>query len=78
MGKKTADSHKPDEPNTVGKLTSKILENLDIDKLADSVAEQIGERIIANFAMDALVDKIFQKYQLELQAQITEAIIQQL
>ena len=76
MGKKTADS-KPDEPK-MSKLTGKILEKLDIDKLADSVAEQIGERIMANFAINSLVDGLLQKYQHELQAQITEAIVDRL
>ena len=76
MGKKTADS-KPDEPK-MSKLTGKILEKLDIDKLADSVAEQIGERIMADFAINSLVDGLLQKYQHELQAQITEAIVERL
>ena len=77
MGKKPADSSKLDEPK-LGKLTTKILETLDIDKLTDSVAEQIGERIMSNFAISDLVDKLCQKYQQELHAQITAAIIQQL
>lgn len=76
MGKTTADS-RPDEPK-LGKLTTKILETLDIDKLTDSVAEQIGERIMSNFAISDLVDKLCQNYQQELHAQITEAIIEQL
>ena len=69
--------NKPDEPK-MSRLTSKILENVDVDRLADSVAQQIGERIMTNFAISDLVDKLFQKYQQELQTQITEAIIQQL
>ena len=78
MAKKTADNSKPDEPKTVSKLSAKILENIDVEMLTDSVAQQIGERIMANFAVSDLVDKLFQKYQQELQAQIIEAIIQRL
>ena len=81
MGKKSVDPESKSiagEPKLMGKLANKIMHNLDIDKLADSVAEQIGERIIANFATSELVDKLFQKYQEELQANITEAIIQRL
>ena len=62
----------------MSRLTSKILENFDVDRLADSVAQQIGERIMTNFAISDLLGKLFQKYQQELQTQITEAIIQQL
>ena len=68
---------KSDEPK-MGKMVAKILENIDVDGLADSVAQQIGERIMSNFAIRDLVDKLFEKYQQELQTQITEAIIQQL
>ena len=78
MGKKTADNSKPDESKPMSKLATKILENIDADKLTDSVAQQIGEQIMANFAISDLVYKLFQTYQQELQAQITEAIIQRL
>ena len=74
MPKKTPSA---DEPK-LGKLANKIMQNLDIDKLADSVADQISERIMANFATSDLVDRLFQKYQAELQASITEAIVQRL
>ena len=67
-----------DQPKLMGKLANKIMLNLDIDKLADSVAEQIGERIMPNFATSDLVDKLFQKYHDELQASIMDAIIQRL
>lgn len=76
MGKKTADI-KTDEPK-MSNLTSKILDKLDIDQLADSVAEQISERIMANFAISVLVDRLLQKYQHKLQAHITEAIVDRL
>ena len=82
MGKKSVDPESKNiagEPKLMCKLANtKIMQNLDIDKLADSVAEQIGERIMANFATSELVDKLFQKYQEEFQANITEAIIQRL
>ena len=75
MGKILA--NRSDEPK-MGKLVAKILENIDVDGLADSVAQQIGARIMSNFAICELVDKLFEKHQQELQTQITEAIIQQL
>ena len=81
MGKKSFEPESKkfaDEPKLMGKLANQIMLNLDIDKLADSVAEQIGERIMANFATSDLVDKLFQKYHDELQASIMDAIIQRL
>ena len=75
MGKTNMDSS---NELKLSKLTGKILESIDIDRLVDSVAEQIGERIMSNFAISDLVDKLFQKYQEELQTQIAEAIVQQL
>ena len=78
MAKKTADHSKPDEPKPVSKLSAKIFEDIDGDMITDSAAQQIGERIMANFAISDLVDKLFQKYQQELQSQIIEAIIQRL
>ena len=59
MGKKSLEPESKniaDQPKLMGELANKIMLNLDIDKLADSVAEQIGERIMANFATDDLVD----------------------
>ena len=67
-----------DESKLVGKLTSKIMHNLDIEKLAESVADQISERILATFATSDLVDILLQKYQEEVQASITEAILERL
>ena len=81
MGKKSVDPESKSiagEPKLLGKLANKIMLNLAIDKPADSVVEQIGERIMANFATSNLVDKLFQKYYDELQARITEVIIQRL
>ena len=75
MAKKTPSA---DEPKLLGKLTSKIMHNLDIDKLAESMADQICERIVANFATSDLMDRLFQKYHEELQASITEAILERL
>ena len=62
MGRKTLEPESKsiaDQPKLMGKLANEIMLNLDIDKLADSVAEQIGERNMANFATSDLVDKIF-------------------
>ena len=64
MGKKSLEPESKiiaDQPKLIGKLANKIMLNPDIDKLADSVAEQIGERIMANFATSDLVDKLFPK-----------------
>ena len=59
-------------------FSNKIMQNLDIDKLADSVAGQLSERMMANIATSELVDRIFQKCHDELRTSITEAIIQRL
>ena len=79
MGKKTVDSSKPGEPEqTRGKLVNRIIQNIDIDNLVDSVADQLSEKIFAKFPLSDVEDKLFDKYQEELQASIMEAIIQQL
>ena len=80
MGKETAEQRKnsADEPNLLGRLTGKLVENLDIHKLSDSVADQISERIASNFKTSDLVDRLLEKYYDEIQAAMTEAIIQRL
>ena len=60
MGKKITEV-RTDEPKAMSKLTSRILEKVDIDKLADSVADQIGNRIMSEFAITTLVDRLLQK-----------------
>ena len=84
MGKETVEQRKnsADEPKLLGRLTGKLvscsLESLDILKLSDSVADQICERIASNFETTDLVDRLLDKYHEEIQAAITEAIIQRL
>ena len=73
-------SNKPpaDESKVVGKLTNKIVQNLNMDRLSDVVAEQISEKIMSNFRASYIVDKLLYKYREQLHDSITEAIVQQL
>ena len=50
MGKETVEQlkHSADDPKLLGRLTRKLVENLDILKLSDSVADQLSERIASN------------------------------
>ena len=67
-----------DEPKLLGRLTDKLVENIDINKLSDSVADQISERIASNCKTSDLVDRLLEKHYDEIQAAMTEAIIQRL
>ena len=80
MGKESVEQlkHSANDPTLLGRLTRKLVENLDIHKLSDSVAEQISERIASNFKTSDLVDRLLEKYHEEIQAAITEAIIHRL
>ncbi len=80
MGKETVEQlkHSADDPKLLGRLTRKLVENLDILKLSDSVADQLGERIASNFKTSDLVDRLLEKYHEEIEAAITEAIVHRL
>ena len=80
MGKNAVEQikHSADKPTLLGRLTDKLVDRLDINKLSDNVADQLGERIASNFKTSDLVDRLLEKYHEEIQAAITEAIIQRL
>ena len=67
-----------DEPNLLGRLTGKILETIDFHELSDSVADQLGERIASKIQTCDLVDRLLEKYQLDIQAAVVEALVQRL
>ena len=67
-----------DEPKLLARLTGKVLENLDMHALSDSVADQISEKVASKIQTCDLVDRLLQKYQEEIEAAITEAIVQRL
>ena len=80
MGKETMEQYEnsADESKLLGKLTCKILETIDFQELSESVADQISEQIASKIQTCELVDRLLQKYQEEIQAAITEAIVQRL
>ena len=80
MGKNAVEQikHSADKPTLLGRLTDKLVDRLDIHKLSDSVADQLGEGIASNFKTSDLVDRLLEKYHEEFQAAITEAIIHRL
>ena len=80
MGKEAVEqfTHSADDPKLLGRLTRKLVENLDILKLSDSVADQISERVASKFKTSDLVDRRLEEYHEEILAAITEAIIHRL
>ena len=80
MGKEKMEQYEDsaDEPKLLGRLTCKILETIDFQELSESVAEQISEKVASKIQTCDLVDRLLQKYQEEIEAAITEAIVQRL
>ncbi len=76
--KGTMGENSADEPKLLGRLTDKLVDRLDINKLSDSVADQICERVASNFKTSDLVDRLLDNYHERIQAAIAEAIIQRL
>ena len=80
MGKETVEQYEnsADESKLLGRSTCKILETTDFQELTESVAEQISEKVASKIQTCDLVDRLLQKYQEEIEAAITEAIVQRL
>ena len=80
MGKETMEQYEnsADDAKLLNKLTCKILETIDFQELSESVANQISVQIASKIQTCELADRLLQKYQAEIQAAITEAIVQRL
>ena len=77
---KKSDANKidPDMPPFIHALKEKIVANLDIDALSESLATKLSERLVSSLQIDCVVDQIFDKYGDHLQKSLTEAIIARL
>ena len=76
--KSSANKNDPDMPPFINTLKEKIVANLDIDALSESLATKLSERMASSLQIDRVVDHIFDKYGEHLQTSLTEAIIARL
>ncbi len=76
--KSSANKNDPDMPPFINTLKEKIVANLDIDALSESLATKLSERMASSLQIDRVVDQIFDKYGEFLQTSLTEAIIARL
>ena len=57
------------------KFTKRIMERIDLHALADTLADQIAQRLFESVNTSALVEQIFNKYGEDLQTGIIESIL---
>ena len=60
------------------KLIEKVMAKLDLDQLTSTLADQLGERLLATVSTDSLVNAVFDKYHEEFQHTFTQAILDRL
>ena len=65
-------------PTLTTRLIDRIMQKLDLDRLAASLADKLGERLLANVHTDTLVDTLLDRYPEEFQHTLTEAILDKL
>ena len=67
------------EPATVpNKLVDKIVGQLDLNKINDSLAEALATKLLEPMDITKLADVLFQKHSAELQEELVKAIIARL
>ena len=71
---------KPDigGPLLSSRLIDKVMAKLDLDQLTSTLADQLGERLLATVSTDSLVNAVFDKYHEEFQHTFTQAILDRL
>ena len=65
-------------PTLTTRLIDRIMQKLDLDQLAASLADKLGERLLASVNTDTLVDTLLDIYHEEFQHTLTEAILNRL
>ena len=57
-------------------ISSKVMERIDIDELINCIADEVTGRLMSSIATDSIVDKVFESKKVELQAVISDQIIE--
>ena len=57
------------------KFTNRVMERIDLHALADTLADQIAQRLFESINTSALVEQILSKYGEDLQTDIIESIL---
>ena len=57
------------------KFTNRVMERIDLHALADTLADQIAQRLFESINTSALVEQILNKYGEDLQTGIIESIL---
>ena len=57
------------------KFTNRVMERIDLHALADTLADQIAQRLFESINTNALVEQILNKYGEDLQIAIIESIL---
>ena len=63
---------------TTSKLVDRVIARLDMDALAESLADKLGEKMVESLNVDRIVTTLFDKHSDELQQGLVEAIVQRL
>ena len=56
-------------------FTNRVMERIDLHALADTLADQIAQRLFESINTSALVEQILSKYGEDLQTEIVESIL---
>ena len=64
--------------NASGKLVNKVIEQIDLDSLSNTLAEQLANKLADSINVDSLVATVFENYREALQKSLTDAILQRL
>ena len=62
-------------PTLPPKLVQKIVKDIDIDKLSNSLADTLSHRLLESLEVEKLANTVFERYGEELQEAIVTAII---
>ena len=66
------------QPSVASRLIDRIMDNLDIDGIASSLADQLGQKLLATVSTDSLVNVLFDKYHEEFHQTFTQALLDKL
>ena len=77
---KSMPSKKPptDATPKAGRLIDRILDTLDLEQLTSTIADKLGQKLLASVNTDNLVDALFDKYQEDFKGTLTRAILEKL
>ncbi len=67
----------PDKP-VAGKLIDRVIARIDMETLAQSLADKLGEKLMQSLSVDDLVTKLFDKHGDDMRQGLTDAILEHL